>query len=99
MIKADCTSGFCQPGAQVVIGMSSEVGGSQCTCCFPNQTAQQNGEGSVWETPLGWDSSARRVLLSPMSLIVKTLRNSSGSSPIWNPAFCQLKILSEVIKF
>lgn len=98
MIKADCTSGFRQPGAQVVIGMSSEVGGSQCPCCFPNQTAQQNGEGSVRETPLGWDSSAHRVLLSPMSLIVKTL-SSWGSSPIWNPASCQLKILSEVIKF
>ena len=67
------------------------IGGSQWEGCFLNETAQQNrGWGST-----GRHHSARiRVLLSPMSPTVKTLRSSLGSSPIWNPAFCLLKILS-----
>ena len=59
----------------------------------PDSSAEWRAGGD-WEASLGQNSFACRLLLSPISPTVKTLRSSSGSSPIWNPAFCLLKVLT-----
>lgn len=59
----------------------------------PDSSAEWRA-GDEWEASLSHDSVACRVLLSHVSPTVNTLRSSLGSSLIWNPAFCLLKIPS-----